>query len=372
MSRLTAIRRTVRARGRCSRRGACRVLWCVAAFMLAVCFSAAHASENANNSAAVGKTGGAEQQVCRTFRVREQDQVWLISTRHLGCSIGGKYLPSYLIWLYEKGTWQPRTEADFFAADSADVVTPIYIHGNRINADEASSFGLSFYFELVGKFDHEPPTRFVIWSWPSDEIRGPIKDVRSKATRSDYESYYFASFLSRMNPQVRVGLLGYSFGARIVSGALHLLNGGAIFGQTLPSGERPQFRVAIWAAAEHNYWYQPGQFHGQAPAAADAWFVTVNCCDNVLARYRFIDECSNPAAVGYSGIYGRNLLPPDVNARIEEIDVSNIVGASHDWRNYLYSLWIQNRTRDYLLWHPLGPSGQASKSTPATTAVAAE
>jgi hypothetical protein len=375
MSRLSAIRRTVCAPGRCSRRLACCGLGFFASLVFAFLVSAVPAAENEDRSAtaaAAGKSSDGEQQACRTLRVREQDQVWLVSTRHLGCSLGGKYLPSYQIWLYEKGVWQPRTEADFFAADSADLVTPIYVHGNRINSSEASSFGLSFYFEFVGKLDHEPPARFVIWSWPSDEIRGPLKDVRSKAARSDYESYYLGSFLSRMKPEVRVGLLGYSFGARIVSGALHLLNAGAIFGHTLPSAERPQFRSALWAAAEHNYWYQPGQFHSQAPAAADAWFVTVNCCDPVLARYRFIDECGNPEAVGYSGIYGRNLLPADINARIEEVNVTNIVGGTHDWRDYLYSLWIQNRTRDYILWHPLGTGGEANKAKPATAAVAAE
>jgi hypothetical protein len=312
------------------------------------------------------------QQVCRTFRVRDQDQVWLISTRHLGCCMGGKNWPTYQIWLYEKGTWQPRTEAEFFAADSAEIVTPMYVHGNRLTAGEASSYGLSFYFEFVGKFDHEPPVRFVIWSWPSDEIKGQLKDVRAKADRSDYEAYYLACFLARMKPEVHVGLLGYSFGARIVSGALHLLNGGAICGQMVSAGDHPQFRVALWAAAEHNYWYQPGQFHGRAPAAADAWFITINCCDPVLARYRFLDKCSDADAVGYSGIYGRNLLPPDVNSRIEERNVTNIVGGTHDWRAYLYSQWIQDHTRDYILWHPLFGSGAEKQASAAMVGAAAE
>ena len=67
-----------------------------------------------------------------------------------------------------------------------------------------------------------------------------------------------------------------------------------------------------------------------------------------------IDPCTCPVAVGYSGIYGRNLIPPDVNARVEEVNISNVIGATHDWRDYLYSLYIQNRTRDYILWHDLG------------------
>ena len=122
----------------------------------------------------------------------------------------------------------------------------------------------------------------------------------------------------------------------------------------IASEEPARFRVAVWAAAEHSHWYLPGRYHGQALATADAWFITVNGCDPVLSRYRFIEKCSDPSAVGYVGIYGRNLLPPDVNARVEEVNVTNIIGKTHDMRHYLYSLWIQNRTREYVLWHPLG------------------
>src|SRR5262249_1666930 len=102
------------------------------------------------------------QSVCQTFRVRPQDQVWLGSTRHLGCP-SGKYDPPVQLCRYESGRWQPATLAEFYATDSADVVTPIYVHGNLIDANLAVSYGLSVYFELVGKFDAEPPARFVIW-----------------------------------------------------------------------------------------------------------------------------------------------------------------------------------------------------------------
>jgi len=295
--------------------------------------------------------------VCQTFRVRPQDQIWIVSTRHLGCPSAGKYEPALAFWRYEKGSWQPASAAEFYAADSADLVTPIYVHGNQIDSSLAASYGLSFYFELVGKLDSEPPARFVIWSWPSDQIRGPLRDVRAKAARSDDDAYYLSYFLAHMKPEVRVGLLGYSFGARIESGAMHLLGGGSLLGQSLAPAPRPQVRVAMWAAAEHNHWYLPGQFHGQALAAADAWCITVNCCDPILARYRWIDKCSDPVAVGYAGIYGRNMLPSDIDARIEEVNVSNIVGREHDWRQYLYSRYIQDRTRDYLLWHELGVHG---------------
>jgi hypothetical protein len=288
---------------------------------------------------------------CTTFRVREQDQVWLVSTRHLGCNVA--YQPTFQVWRYQQGWWQPSSEAEFLASDSADTVTPIYVHGNRIDAALAGQYGLQVYFELVGKLEVEPPARFVIWSWPADQIKGPLNDVRSKAARSDYDAFYLAHFLSRMQPDVRVGVIGFSFGARIASGAMHLLGGGSMFGYGVPASPDRPIRVVMWAAAEHSHWYQSGQFHAQALAAAEAWYITVNCCDPVLARYRWIDKCSNPCAVGFSGIDGLSLLPPEVSARVEEVSVANIVGSEHHWRPYLCSRYIQDRTRDYVLWHPL-------------------
>jgi hypothetical protein len=307
----------------------------------------------ADRQEAAAKQSPSSAGECQTFRVRDQDQIWLVSTRHLGCPPGGKYEPAFQVWRYEKGVWQPRSEADFFAEDATGLVTPLYIHGNQIDAGLASSYGLSVYFQIVGKLESELPARFVIWSWPSDKIRGPLRDVRDKAARSDTDAYYLGCFLARMRPDVRVGVFGYSFGARIASGAMHLLGGGSLCGSILPSPSRPQVRVVMWAAAEHNHWYLPNQFHSEALGAADAWFVTVNCCDPILARYRWIDKCGDPAAVGYAGIYGRNLLPAEVNARIEEVNVSNIAGGEHNWRSYLYSLYIQGRTREYVLWHAL-------------------
>src|SRR5262245_47499915 len=198
------------------------------------------------------------QAVCQTFRVREQDQVWIVSTHHLGCYIPSNQ-PTFQIFRYELGVWQPRTEAEFFAADSADLVTPFYIHGNWVTWEESSSHGLSVYFEMAGKFDTEPPVRFVIWLWPSQRVKGFLHDVRRNAARSDFESYYLADFLGRMNGEVRVGLLGYSYGARIISGAMHLHGGGLLFGHSPPMPSRPHVQVAMWASAEHTHWYLPGQ-----------------------------------------------------------------------------------------------------------------
>jgi hypothetical protein len=289
---------------------------------------------------------------CPQFRVREQDQVWVVSSRHLGCPTFAA-ADSLQVWQYEKGIWQPSNIADFYATDSKDVVTTAYIHGNRIDAGQANADGLAVYFQLVGKFDHLRATRFVIYSWPSDQIKGPLKDVRSKSYRANEEAFLFSRFLGRINKDVPLGLVGFSYGARITIGGLHLMGGGSFNGRATEPGPGQPIRVALWAAAEHNDWPLPGHAHGQALGMADHWFITINGCDPALARYQAIDKCEKPCALGYAGLAGG--LPPDLARRVEFMNVSNIVGSSHDMERYLYSPVIAERTRQEILWYSPAP-----------------
>jgi hypothetical protein len=288
---------------------------------------------------------------CTTFRVRPQDDIWAVSTRWLGCPACGAAEPGWTVWHYESGRWINSTTAAFYATDDRGLVTPIFVHGNRVEDGQALGDGLAVYFQLAGKLDDEQPVRFVIWSWPSAQIRGPLNDVRTKAHRADAEGYYLARFLAGMSPKVEVGLVGFSYGARIIGGALHGLGGGSVAGCTLESGERPKLRVVLWAAAENSDWLAPGYFHGRAIGQAENWLNLINRCDPALAHYWRLDKCVGGSALGYTGLYGRNLLSADDNARFAELDVTHLIGKIHDMPPYLYSLPVQNATREYALWH---------------------
>lgn len=341
--------------------------WALAAVLLCAAAVAARGADEQDSPSDKPAPPAAK---CPAFRIRPQDQLWAVSTRHLGCGCSGLQEPAWKMWRYDHDSkqWVAALAADFYATDSADVVTTFYIHGNRIDHGQAFRDGQDVYFQLAGKSDDERPVRFVIWSWPSSQIKGPLKDIRSKAWRTDADGYYLARFLAGMSPEVPTGLLGYSYGARIITGALHLLGGGTLAGQTVPGGDWPPMRVALWAAALHNHWLLPGHYHGQALGVAERWLITHNCCDPVLARYQWVEKCGDPVAMGYSGVYGRNLLPPELNDRIEEMNVTSLVGGTHDMRPYLYSLPIQSRTRQYMLWHDLA---EAKPVAPALAATAA-
>ncbi|MCI0357637.1 MAG: hypothetical protein L0211_04015 [Planctomycetaceae bacterium] len=304
----------------------------------------------------------AEQpQVCQEFRVRPQDEIWAVNTRCLGCPSGDEIEPQWTVWKFDwpAPQWSTASSSEFYDTDSARIVTAMYVHGNQVDSSLALRDGLDAYFQLAGRYDDAQPVRFVIWSWPSDKIHGPLRDVRSKADRADTDAYYLARFLAPIKPEVRVGLVGYSFGARIIAGSLHLLGGGELCGVRVAAVERP-IRVALWAAAEHDDWLLPGRYHGQALPVAEHWLITRNYCDPVLARYAWIEKCYDPAALGYSGLVGRNLLTPEQNALIEEIDVTHLVGKTHDDDAYLYSEPIVSRTREVVLWRGEGELGASA------------
>jgi hypothetical protein len=303
---------------------------------------------------------------CVPFGVRPQDAVWVISTRHLGC--GHAFSPQ--VWKFEAGRWQPSSLAAFYASDSPEQVTSVYLHGNRIDHGQAFADGLQFYFQLVGKYPSERPTRFVIWSWPSSQIKGVLKDVRSKAARTDIEGYFLAQFMSGMRSDVQVGLLGYSFGARIITGGLHLLGGGQLCGRVVPGGNRQATTVVLWAAALHNHWLLPGHYHGCALPMAQHWLIYVNGCDPVLMRYHMLEKCGDPAALGYTGLAGLNSLPPHLRSRFEQLQVSHIIGKTHDVRPYVYSPVVSGRTRQYLLWHEIWAKPLATTADEKKPAVA--
>ncbi len=306
--------------------------------------------------------------------IRAQDQVWLASTRHLNCTFDGS---EPAMWQWNAGQWSASDTQSFHDGNDAMRHTVVYIHGNRVGDDEGASGGLVVYQQIVANHAGEQPVRFVIWSWPSTKICGPIKDVRSKAWRSDDEAVMLGRFLDGIHqPEApaqqtaalpgdgcpspalqaggdderRVGIVAFSYGARITGGALHMLGGGALDGYTLQHRERPQFRVAFWAPAAHNDWLLEHGRHGKALPLADKWLSTVNHCDESLWRYERLEKCGNPPALGFVGFTGRGQLPAELQSRWEEWEVSSIVGETHNYHPYVHSPWLAEQTAKCVLW----------------------
>jgi hypothetical protein len=297
---------------------------------------------------ALGLVGG---RTCTGRECGPQDDFWIISTRHID-EIPCQALPSQVrVCHREGGCWRRSNLDAFLAGHDPAAVTVFYVHGNRYTAEEAFERGLLIHRYLRQGTKDDVPIRFVIWSWPSDPVPGLLYDVRLKAERTDVEGLYLGTVLSRLPPDALVSIVGFSFGTRVISGALHLLAGGQLEGRTLPPEyvvPRMPLRALLLAPAFQNTWLLPGNFHELALTQVERMLVLYNSADPVLRRYRLISSNANAQALGYTGLVGLERLGP-LARRVEQWDLRPEVGHSHNELRYLDSSYFA-MGREYALW----------------------
>jgi len=301
-------------------------------------------------------------------------QVWLINTRCAPRS-------GRLDWASESITyrrlqadrrWLPADGDELFLGGDRPVPTTIFIHGNRTSGSQAVSDGMRIYRRIQREVP-ERPFRLVIWSWPSERVRGGIRrDIRVKASQSDAQGYYLAECLRRVSPNVPVSLIGYSFGARVITSALHLLAGGQVAGRRLPDDvgrelpapeQAPLRRAILVAAAVDADWLLPGRRNGLALSQVDRLLITKNGRDPVLRWYPLTCGRRGPEALGFAGLAGCWL-----DERIELLNVSCSVGRFHDWARYLTSMGLRRRLAWYTFLHAPQPANAPTLAAPEVSA----
>jgi hypothetical protein len=269
--------------------------------------------------------------------VRSGDRVLLVSTRPVGCTTDATRLATGVTASERSDCrWNP-TEFDAAMA-SLDPTTPIvfYIHGNQLTAPGAERCGLDVYSRLVRCAEDDRPLQFVVFSWSSDKVPGLLKDFREKAARTKPVAYQLAWVMGHLPQDSRVGLIGYSYGARVCSGAAHLMAGGSLGGLRLDAGcpacGVASVRAVFLAAAYDACWNSPRAYHGQALNRIDTLLSTTNPIDPAMKYYKWVPLDSKPPAVGGVGPQG---LSREQAARVRLMPVANSVGRSHDVYDYL-------------------------------------
>ncbi|MDX1964828.1 MAG: hypothetical protein SFX18_16890 [Pirellulales bacterium] len=274
---------------------------------------------------------------------------WLVSSRGLPCYQSGRDVSAArLAFQHCDSTacrWNHATHAEFLASlDNRP--TYVLLHGNRFNFQDAVDFGYTVGEALRGGWCNQP-IRIIIWSWPSDQIQGQIQDIQTKAARTTSEGIYLANFLKDLLPGTPVGLVGYSYGARIASGALHLRGGGSLAGYRLPAeatGALGPVRGVFFATAINECWLLPGQPHGFALNGVERALFFNNSLDPALKRYHLVDRNTHPEAIGYVGARIAAVHAP----KVRQWDVASSLGKTHDYRQYLGTAWILGRMRSHL------------------------
>jgi hypothetical protein len=235
--------------------------------------------------------------------------------------------------------------------------TYFLVHGNLTGESGAIEFAWPCYSLL--KIQHgDHPFRIVIWSWPSTRTSNRHRrDAQTKSFYSDSQSYYLADCLRKVRMQSQsapiaplpkvegsvgaespVTLIGYSFGARIIAGGLHLLGDGELGGHRLSALEgnagthhRVPVRAILVAAALDCHALLPGYRYGNAASQAEEIVVTRNGFDPVLRWYRLLYGRGGPDALGYAGLCCSSC------SNVKILDVSCSVGKSHQWECYFAS-----------------------------------
>jgi hypothetical protein len=276
------------------------------------------------------------------------ESVWIISTRGAPlCGRGYVTEASLGYWRLSSDAggskqWLQSDAEAFHAADTTEGPTCFHIHGNRVSRYHAVNEGQNV-LEALRRQAGGQKFRLVIWSWPSMKIQGGNRrDVRVKAARSDVQAYYLARCLQRMDPDTRVGMIGYSFGARIITGALEILAGGQIAGYRLNAGGPdaggkigilPPLRIILIASATDRCWLLPGRRNGAALALVDWALITKNRSDPVLRWYPKMYGRRGPQATGRAG----PALSGEQCQKTEVLNLTCSVGKSHGWCSYLRS-----------------------------------
>jgi hypothetical protein len=299
-----------------------------------------------------------------------RDQLWLISTRAMRGYKPCPNLSDLRIQRHVCGQgWQSATLDEFLAADDPQMVTTIWIHGNDVPSERAYEQGLTMYQKLAGNTCKA--VRLVIWSWPSDYVAGRVRnDVQLKFNRTDVEPFYLGFVLDRIRPDVPVVLIGYSFGARISTGALHLLGGGSIDNQILPmtpkSADRVPRRGILLAAAAGRDSLAPRHLHSEALSQVDRMVIMINPRDFVLKFFPVLAD-DGEEALGLRGPTGLGKTG-DLRARVVLFKVTPYVHSHHALTEYQESPEIMACVRDEVF--SAGPSTSVAPASQVTSSTA--
>lgn len=278
--------------------------------------------------------------------LRPGDSIWEISSRDLPECIPTNCNFNFKVSRLENCTWNASSEAALLTeAIENPIRTIIYAHGNWFSVCDARDRVQKVYRQAICLTNE--PIRIILVSWPSEKRDRFAKDVIGKKTLLSASSFYLANFIERYPDTQPIGLLGYSFGGRIVCGALHLMHGGTIDGHSLCFIPRSLecYKMGLIAPAFDSSALAPGGKFSEAMKSIDHLVNLYNSRDPILRRFRFFDRQNEPVAAGFSGLAGLSgsmaNQPLENDPRIEQFDC-RVIGRTHDELEYFKCSAIRN------------------------------
>lgn len=296
---------------------------------------------------------------CQTL-VSVTSEIFELSTRHLPeqfCSIN-ENCPPLEVNRWDASRWQ-RSDIDT-ALQYEDKPTIVYVHGNfmeRSNTLERVRI-LDSYLKKQATEDY----RLLLFSWPSQRERKPLRDIYENDEVAEDQSMYLAWILRQLRDQSRVSVLGFSFGARCATAALHLDAGGTIPGLRFGLGQydaqqvqRTPYHLGLIAPAVDKNWLLPSGRYGKATSNINDFVNMYNSRDPVLRRYKFIDRITRPIAGGFVGFDGigdpRITSPLGSQIKVKQYNCGGVIGTTHSEKSYFGECPYFRVMIDHLLWN---------------------
>jgi len=291
----------------------------------------------------------------------ELSSIYEISTRHLPEQFRSISFdqPNVEVNKWLGNCWHRTNVEDALPTGGTGMLTIIYVHGNfmeRNNALERVRI-VDRYFRA----QTDRPYRLLMLSWPSQREKKPLRDVFSNAESAECQSLYVAWMLQRLRNEPQVSLLGFSFGAKAVTGGLHLDAGGVIpCYSALPQANQDaslKYRLGLVAPAIDRHWMEQIGRHHLALTHVDSMINLYNSRDPILRRFGFLDKFSRPIAAGFAGFTGFDaLLDPRVTSplagqsRVRQYDCGSVIGTTHSEKSYYGECPYFRTMIQHLLW----------------------
>jgi hypothetical protein len=170
--------------------------------------------------------------------------------------------------------------------------------------------------------------------------------------RTNAQGLYVAWLLREHHQHSQpTGLIGFSFGARVVSGALHALAGGSLGNRSIgePAITGANMDVGFLAPALDNRWMATNGYHRLATQNLNRLLLLYNERDFALKFFRLISQDPSSEALGYTGPRCFALRHDGTPLQIRSLNCANTVGNHHSEKTYYEQSCCAGREMSSLL-----------------------
>ncbi len=255
--------------------------------------------------------------------------------------------------LHESSQWLTSDLNEFLASLNPENPVAFFVHGNLVTWETAFQEGWLAANAMKSAAPRDSRLTVVMFTWESDRQNPlPSIDVEIKASRADTTAFYLARLLRKLPSAMRASLVGHSHGARSIAGALQLLSGGSVAGRALPAPHSTDVLPALHAVflagtLDHNS-LAPGKDYDRVLISAEGVLNVRNSRDSILALYPLRMPFAE-SAIGKVGLRDRDWRRLGENqSRIQQLDVAEIIGSSHEWVSYFQAPGINAAIAQYV------------------------